>query len=490
MINLQPYLSDNVPDWVGKTTDWYHREETIHKLGKILTAVGVLLAAGTIASALILSGHTVVIGVIGGGVSLSLLFFGIYCIQKKEFWNDPAYKQKNRERIITLVAEKGYRYMQADDKEMCEPKQHGLVSKRTFEKIVLHEHYKINESLGYLMESLWKSPIEDLLNDKVLELNFRKEIFLKHIKSGSIQTASQFVKKSLGGRWVAEGSLKSGWEMLETLFKNKVITADLRIKNNSQTIQEFFESDVGSCKTLSEVYDKFGDFGLTKLIELGLISSKTIRDKFLAEYTDNQAYTQSFRYEAFERRYIEVPDLWKLLDLGVLKKEDCAFLITQEYASPNGFEKMLESSGWKPFELGVINSGDQNVRTAFQTYLEQEDFSFSHFCNRHHAQAKKYGFLSEDVLENLYNRFDLLRKAHLEVNKYYDRFDQRMRQEGGGLMAAQLMNTDHGRRHFNLKLLDILWLDILWKDNEGIAYLRFQLGVFKSSGILPADFEL
>ena len=472
MQQIQKYCDHEIPNWVKQTAPWYYREEIIHKVGKILTALGVLLAIGTVAGASVLSGHTVVIGVSGGAASLTLLFLGIYQVRKKEFWNDPAYKLKIRNDIIETTFNRGYSYIPKVDLQHC--RNYDLVSNSIFKEIVLEHHYKQSEPgifshlHGY---GLQNNRIADLIRDGIFEPHYKKTLFLELINSEDIQTAIQ-LRDSL--------SLYAGWSVLYNLCDDEVITAETKIKNNGQTLRDFLEADVASDTDFSDIYKKFESLGVRTLLKFNLVSPEIVRDKFLALY-DPQATCFS---DIFSEDEPYVDELWELLlDRGIVQNDEFRTLIQQECGRKDGFKKVLGWFKWKPFELDAALVDDKNVYGGFLDYLK--NISLPSFCEHHYTQAEKCGFfkLNSDLL----NHFDLLRRAYFGIKAYYSGDRSRLSQLFVRSVEHQLAARGElvGR---NLATTMYEILNIAWKKQDR-QHTNLYLQQLKSQGFLREDFS-
>lgn len=127
-------------------TPWNKREKDVHALGIALLVLGILAAAATVALALCLTATPIVIiaaVTVAGVAATALTISGICLLAKSQFWDDPAYRQKQKENIIKDIKESNLSYPQVQNKYRTEIQKHKLLSNEDYDDMYAQDISKM-----------------------------------------------------------------------------------------------------------------------------------------------------------------------------------------------------------------------------------------------------------------------------------------------------------------------------------------------------------
>lgn len=123
---------------VSENTPWNKREKDVHALGIALLVLGILAAAATVALAFFLTATPIVIiaaVAVSAVVATAMTIAGICLVAKSQFWDDPAYREKQKENLIKDVKESNLSYPELQNKYRTEIHQHKLLSNEDYDDI-------------------------------------------------------------------------------------------------------------------------------------------------------------------------------------------------------------------------------------------------------------------------------------------------------------------------------------------------------------------
>jgi hypothetical protein len=183
-------------------TPWHKREKTIHGLGIALLAIGVAAAAATVAVALFLTATPVIIITavsIGAIASTAMIIAGICLTAKSQFWEDPAYRERQKESIAKEVKGAKLSYQEMANKYQVEIGNYKLFSDEDYDAI-------FGSEIGTCDYPTFKNKHGDELIAKLSEANRQKllDSYLQHL--GGISWSFKDIQASPEWKFLFKGN--------------------------------------------------------------------------------------------------------------------------------------------------------------------------------------------------------------------------------------------------------------------------------------------